>query len=617
LYKFLDRIESPGYLKGLKNEELYLLADELRSFLIDEISKTGGHLASNLGVVELTIAIHRVFNTEKDRLVFDVGHQSYVHKILTGRKDRFDTMRQFGGLAGFPKPQESVHDAFIAGHASNSISVGLGLARARSLGGGDYSVVSLIGDGALTGGLAYEALNDAGESKEPLIIILNDNGMSITPNVGGMAHYLARQRLRPSYRSFKKRYKRFMDKFPGGRFIYRLTHGVKTAMKEAILHCSMFEQMGLLYVGPVSGYDIERLVEVMSWAKTQPGPVLIHVITQKGKGYALSEDSPDRYHSVSKFDPETGCLDNCEPTFSKVFGDELLKLARGNPKICAITAAMTEGTGLERFKEEYPSRFFDVGIAEGHGAAMSAALAVGGMTPVFAVYSTFLQRSYDMLIHDVAISRAHAVFAVDRAGLVGEDGETHHGVFDVNFLSSVPGMTVMCPSSFDELREMLAFAISSVDGPVAVRYPRGGQGAYALGGLAPSKALREGTDFSIVSYGIMINEALKAAVLLEAAGISADVIKLDFINPIDFKGVDKSILKTRRLLVAEDCVSEGSVGQKIAAHIAQKGIGMESLILKNLGGGFVTHGKNEILYDVCGISAEKIAAAVIEDLKNA
>ena len=608
----LKKIKSPADVKKLSEEDLLELCAELREFLLNSVSKTGGHLASNLGVVELTVALHRVFDTSKDRLVFDVGHQSYVHKLLTGRHGKFDTLREFGGLSGFPKPSESVHDAFIAGHASNSISVALGMARARTLLRRRYNVVAVVGDGALTGGLSYEGLSDAGASGEPLVVILNDNGMSITTNVGGIARYLSRQRMKPSYLSFKKRYRRAMEIIPGGRHIYRLTHGIKNAIKSALLHCSMFEEMGFHYVGPVDGHDITRLTDILSWAKTQTEPVLIHVITQKGRGYSYSEETPDQYHGVSKFNLAIGVVPDCRNCFSEVFGKELLTIAKTDARICAITAAMTAGTGLVDFEKSFPRRFFDVGIAEGHGAAMAAGLASQGSLPVFAVYSTFLQRSYDMLIHDVSISDLHVVFAVDRAGLVGEDGETHHGVFDVAFLSSIPNMTVLAPASYAELREMLGYALFQIGGPVAIRYPKGSEGAYKEGGFAPSKCLRPGADFTIVTYGTSVNTALAAAEKLEKHGVSAEVIKLDYIKPVNFSLTDDSVRKTRRLLVLEECVQDGCVGQRIAAHLEETGIVAECVLLKNLGSGFTAQGSVDKLRQVCKIDEESVTSAVLD-----
>lgn len=610
----LDKISLPADIKKLDKKELSVLCQELRQFMIQSVSKTGGHLASNLGVVEVTVAIHRIFDTARDRLVFDVGHQSYVHKLLTGRLDRFHTLRQFDGLSGFPKPTESRHDAFIAGHASNSISVGLGMARARTLSRRDYSVISVIGDGALTGGLAYEALSDAGESGEPLIIILNDNGMSITPNVGGMAKYLSRQRIKPSYAAFKKKYRRLMEKLPGGRHIYRFTHSIKSAFKQALLHCSMFEEMGLQYAGPIDGHDLQRLTEALSWAKGLGEPVLIHVITQKGKGYIYSENTPDIYHGVSPFDYKKGVLPEVSGgvCFSTVFGEEMTKLAASDYRISAITAAMTSGTGLSELAARFPNRFFDVGIAEGHAAAMAAGMASQGVIPVFAVYSTFLQRSYDMLLHDIGIMNLHVVLAVDRAGLVGADGETHQGIFDVAYLSTVPNMKILCPASFDELRDMLRHAVLTLDGPVAVRYPKSGEGRYKARGVLFSKHLREGTDITIVTYGINVNTALDSADILQERGISAEIIKLDYINPIDFDTVSMSVLKTGRLIVLEESAAQGSVGERVASHLAQRAVNLKGIKLLNLGCRFVQQGSVEELRKLCGIDTESLTRAATE-----
>jgi 1-deoxy-D-xylulose-5-phosphate synthase len=607
----LNEINSPADVKRLDEKQLPELCARLRSYLVANVAKTGGHLASNLGVVELTVAIHRVFDTARDRLVFDVGHQCYVHKLLTGRRERFATLRSLNGLAGFPKPSESRHDAFTAGHASNSISVGLGMARARTLSGQNFSVISVIGDGALTGGLAYEALEDAGESGEPFIIILNDNGMSINGNVGGIAKYLSRQRLKPSYAAFKRRYRRLLEIVPGGRKIYRFTHGVKSAVKEALLHCSMFEEMGLQYFGPINGHDITRLVEAFEWAKGLTEPVLIHVITQKGRGYAYSERTPDKYHGVPPFDEASGLICGPGDTFSSVFGGELVDLAREDARVCAITASMTEGVGLTEFAARYPERFFDVGIAEGHAASMAAGLASAGLVPVFAVYSTFLQRSYDMLLHDICIPELHVVLCVDRAGLVAGDGETHQGVFDAAFLATAPGMTVLCPASFGELRDMLRYAVSELDGPVAIRYPRGPQGAYGGAGADASRIVREGGDVTIATYGVMVNIALDAAEMLRGEGVSAEVVKLGRINPLDCGDIISSVSKTGRLLVLEDSASPCCVGERITASLAVAGRAPESVTLLNAGGGSVPCGSLDELRALCGIDAASAASAAL------
>ncbi len=598
----------PEQLGGLSDSEAAELCRRLRVRLIDTVSRTGGHLASSLGAVELIVAIHRVFDTGRDRLVFDVGHQCYAHKILTGRNAAMETLRTFGGIAGFPKPVESPSDAFIAGHASNSVSVALGMARARTLQNENYQVLALIGDGALTGGLAYEGLSDAGDSGEPLIVILNDNGMSITRSVGGVAEHLARQRLKPQYLHFKKGYRKVMSVLPLGGHIYNVTHKVKTAIKETLLPCSLFEDMGFTYLGPVDGHDVKRLTQLLSYARELKGPVLLHVRTVKGKGYTPAERNPDLFHGVGRFCVETGePVHPTAPNFSAVFGQALCELAEKDPKICAVTAAMQGGTGLNGFAQRFPERFFDVGIAEGHAAAMAAGMAKQGMTPVFAVYSTFLQRSYDMLLHDVALQGLHVVLAVDRAGLVGEDGETHHGLFDPAFLDTIPGMTVLCPASFAELRDMLEYAVYEVKGPVAIRYPRGGEGAYQDGAPRhPAVLLREGTDLTLVGCGTLVNELLDCADRLAADGIRAEVVKLNTITPLPLELVARSVKKTGRLLVAEESAEMGGIGQRIAAGLLAVGVPVQGLALASTGRGFVTHGTIPQLRRLCGLDGESL-----------
>ena len=577
------------------------------------VSRTGGHLASSLGAVELIVAIHRVFDTGRDRLVFDVGHQCYAHKILTGRNAAMETLRSFGGLAGYPKPTESDTDAFIAGHASNSVSVALGMARVRTLQHKDYSVLALIGDGALTGGLAYEGLSDAGDSKEPLIVILNDNGMSITKSVGGVADHLARQRLKPQYLRFKRGYRKVMGATALGRGIYKVTHKVKTAIKETLLPCSLFEDMGFTYLGPVDGHDVKRLTRLLKYARDLKGPVLLHVRTVKGKGYTPAERNPDQFHGVGRFCVETGeVLKGSGTNFSAVFGQTLCKMAEEDPRLCAITAAMQGGTGLNTFATRFPDRFFDVGIAEGHAVAMSAGMAKQGMIPVFAVYSSFLQRAYDMLIHDVALQGLHVVFAIDRAGLVGEDGETHHGVFDPAFLDTVPGMTVLCPSSYAELESMLRYAIYEVKGPVAVRYPRGGQGDYQEdSGLVSTAVLRAGKDITLTGYGITVNALLDCARRLEADGIQAQVLKLNSITPLDWAPVAASAAETGRLLVAGGGAPGNWVGQRPAAKLPERGVAAKGAMV-NTGPGFVTHGPVSQLRTLCGLDGASLYKAALE-----
>ncbi len=586
--------------------QLEELCREIRSFLVEHISRTGGHLASNLGVVELTVALQLVFDTSVDRLVFDVGHQSYVHKLLTGRADRFSTLRSYGGLAGFPKPSESVHDAFIAGHASNAVSVALGMARARTALGQDYQVIALVGDGAMTGGLCYEGLNDAGASGEPLIVILNDNGMSITPNVGGISRHLKLIRTKPGYFGIKLAYRRFTKAVPGGQVLYGLTHRMKAFLKRHLVGITLFEEMGFSYIGPVDGTDIHRLTELLRYAKELRCPVLMHVITRKGSGYAPAEERPDRFHGVGAFDRRSGETPPARAvTFSESFGRTMLELAAEDKRVCAVTAAMRPGTGLSAFGEQYPERLFDVGIAEGHAVAMAAGLAKQGMLPVVAIYSTFLQRAFDMLLHDVGLQQLHVVFAVDRAGLVGEDGETHHGVFDVSYLRQVPGMRVLCPANQAELCVMLRRAVLELDGPVAVRYPRGGDGF--LKSICTAPVLREGRDVTLVSYGTTVNTLLEAAALLVQSGIRAEVIKLAEIKPLDVDAVAASVEKTGRLLVAEEVVDAGCVANDLFSALAQRGIPAK-LDKVDLGDRYITHGSVETLREAVGLDAKSIAA---------
>ena len=613
----LETIRDPNDIKSLNDPQTQLLCTELREFLLKNVSRTGGHLASNLGAVELTVAIHRVFDTSRDRLVFDVGHQCYTHKILTGRREQFPTLRQSKGLSGFPQPYESEHDAFIAGHASNSVSVVLGMAKARTLLHGDYSVLALIGDGALSGGLAYEGLNNAGASGEPLIIILNDNGMSIDGNVGAVSEHLGLLRSKPGYYEFKKAYRDVLDCNAVGRAVYDFNHHLKTNLKKALLpNSTMFEDMGFTYLGPVNGHDVGQLTNTLKWAKELNCPVLVHVHTKKGKGYPPAEREPERYHGVGSFDPKMGAPRERKMDFSAVFGDELCRLAKNDETICAITAAMRDGTGLHDFSEQYPTRFFDVGIAEGHAVAMAAGMAKQGLTPVVAIYSSFLQRAYDQIIHDAALLNLHVVFAVDRAGMVGADGETHHGIFDAAFLSEIPNMTVLCPSNFAELRTMLDRAVNEIQGPVAIRYPRGGEGAYkADSGRQNMVELREGTDVTLCAYGMMINNVLEAAEILEKRGISARVVKINAISPLYDRDMREIVGRTKALLVAEECAGVGCMGQRMAAILEWNRIAPERLELCNLGKVFPTQGTGGELQREFGLDAESLAQKAAEVLQ--
>lgn len=599
-------------LENLDDDACKVVCDEIRTALLHSVSQTGGHLASNLGTVELTVALHRVFDFDVDRLVFDVGHQCYAHKMLTGRADQMSTLRKLGGLSGFPKPHESKTDAFIAGHASNSVSVALGMARARTLLHQDYRVVALIGDGALTGGLAYEGLADAGSSGEKLLVVLNDNGMSIKKNVGGVAKLLSRQHLRPSYLRFKRRYREFTHAIPGGRQIYRLTHSLKKFLKSSFLPSVFFEDMGFEYIGPVDGNDVAELTRLLRWADSLDGPVLLHVRTKKGKGYPPAENTPELYHSVGAFSLDEGIKPSDKLDFSSVFGKCLAELAEKDERICAITAAMQSGTGLDRFASEFPSRFFDVGIAEGHAVAMCAGMAKQGLLPVFAVYSTFLQRSYDMLLHDVSLQNLHVVFGVDRAGLVGADGETHQGVFDLAYLSTIPHINVLAPSNFAEMKSMLRSALYDFAGPVAIRYPRGGEDdcfTKDTGGTADC-VIRQGKDFTFVVYGTLICEAIKAAKCLAEDGIECEIVKLNQLIPLNAEQVLNSVEKTHRLLVIEDVIRPNSVGRALAHQLAERNIATESMCLLSSGIDFVPHGSVGELRALLGIDANSIVKTV-------
>lgn len=604
----LEKIRNREALLALNTEQERQLCREIREFLVHHVAQSGGHLASNLGVVELTVALHKVYDTEKDRLLFDVGHQSYVHKILTGRREGFSTLRKLDGLAGFPKPSESDHDPFVAGHASDAVSVALGMARARTLQKHDYDVVAVLGDGAMTGGLAYEGLNDAGESGEALVVVLNDNGMSITPNVGAIARHLAMVRLKPGYFGLKRMYRRFAQRVPGGKKLYAVIHRCKAWLRRKLLGVTLFEEMGFEYLGPVDGHDTEQLTFLLQQAKDMREPVLLHVITTKGKGYAPAEVQPADFHGVGRFDPDTGMTAaGKSESFSQVFGDMLCGLASEDPRICAITAAMEQGTGLDRFASDYSDRFFDVGIAEGHAAAMAAGLAKQGMIPVFAVYSTFLQRSYDMLIEDIALQNLHVILAVDRAGLVGEDGETHHGLFDVGFLRQVPNMQILCPANHAELRYMLRKAALELTGPVAVRYPRGGEGEYCSDRW--DDRIRKDSRITIVTYGTTINPVLQAAEMLPA-----DVIKLDQIAPLNLDAVLESVKKTGHLLVVEEAAERCCVGYEILSAVSQSAISCRSCLL-NAKEGIVPHGDILSLQKMLGIDANGIYQAARELLQ--
>lgn len=606
------------WLKSANEEELAELCKEIRQFLLENISRTGGHLASNLGAVELTVALHRCFDSATDRLIFDVGHQCYTHKILSGRMKQFSQLRQMGGISGFLKPSESEHDACVTGHASNSVSVGLGMAHARTLQKEHYHVVPIIGDGALTGGMAYEALNAAGASKEPLIIVLNDNNMSIDKNVGAMSLHLNRLRTRPQYLRMKQNIHEAFSRIPGGDSAADLISRSKNIAKRMILPTSLFEQMGIMYLGPVDGHDIAAMTELFQIAKGLTRPVLIHVLTKKGKGYRYSEQYPNIYHGVSKFDIEEGVSMNLTgENFSSVFGKEMIHLASLNPKLCAITAAMPSGTGLSDFAQKYPKRFFDVGIAEEHAVAMTAGMAKQGLRPVCAIYSTFLQRAYDQLIHDVALDNLPCVFAIDRAGIVGADGPTHNGVFDVGFLRQIPNMKILAPSNYAELRVMLADAISQTAGPIAIRYPRGKEGAFTSEkSEGISVRLREGSDIILIGYGILVNELLEAHEKLKQQGIHAAVYKINELSAPFSEELLQEIAACGRVLVAEDVLENGSIGQALAAQLAKRELQTKWLALLNCGSSFAPQGTVSQVYELYHLNASAIAARCLEEMKR-
>ena len=610
--RLLETIHGHDDLTALTPAQRLQLCDEIREFLVTHIAMTGGHLASNLGVVELTVAIETVFNTNKDRLVFDVGHQSYVHKLLTGRQADFDHLRQFGGIAGFPKPCESDTDSFVAGHASSSISIGLGMARARTLMKEDYDVISLIGDGAATGGMTYEGLNDAAVSREPMIVILNDNEMSIDRNVGGFARHLSRLRTKERYLGMKDWYRGVLSKLPCGKKIYRFTRSIKDWAKRMVLPTTIFENMGMTYLGPVDGHDLKELIRILRIARDLHRPVLVHVLTHKGHGYAPAEENPCKFHGVGKFNPKTGAIvGNSSKTFSEAFGDTMVQLAAGNDRLCAITAAMPGGTGLLKFKENYPDRLFDVGIAEEHAASMAGGLAKQGMVPVLTLYSTFLQRSYDQILQDIAMLNLHVVLAVDRAGLVGEDGETHHGIFDVGFLRQAPGMKVLCPASCAELSDMLTWAVNACDGPVAIRYPRGGDRGFAdsMWSITHTVAChRKGKDLTVITYGTLLDNVMQAAQILSQQGIEVTVLRLLSIAPLDVKAIASQIVSDH-VLIVEETNADCGISRELSwlLHTEKPNCIVRAL---DLGNGFVTHGSLNDLYHHYGLDGESIAKYV-------
>lgn len=619
----LENIQDHRDLVKLNEEQRLELCREIREFLVSHVCKTGGHLASNLGVVELTVALETVFNTAEDRLVFDVGHQSYIHKLLSGRQACFDRLRSFGGIAGFPKPGESDTDAFVAGHASSSVSIALGMARARTLQNKNYNVIALLGDGAATGGMVYEGLNDAAVSGEPMIVVLNDNAMSIDRNVGGMALHLSKLRTKEKYLGMKKKYNHFLSKIPGGKYVFNLTRNIKDRIRRMLIPETIFESMGFTYLGPVDGHDTEKLISLFHAAKEMKRPVLIHAMTQKGRGYAPAETEPSRFHGVGKFDPLTGETGKKQgKTFSDAFGETMLTLAENNEKVCAITAAMPGGTGLLPFKKQYPNRLFDVGIAEEHAVSMAGGLAKQGQIPVVAIYSTFLQRSYDMILQDIAMLKLHVVLAVDRAGLVGEDGETHHGVFDVGFLRHAPNLKVLCPGSVRELQDMLAWSVNEQTGPVALRYPRGGNGSYsdsAWNEISVNEGAvtchRSGGNVVLVTYGTLINNVMQSAELLSKHGVETTVLRLLTVAPLPVEAILSYLTENSTVVVVEESMRSCGIREQLQWELTRK---LPNLTFAgiDLGEEYVTHGSMQDLYSHYGLDGESISKYVQEVLSE-
>ena len=616
----LEKINKPNDIKALDPIEYNQLADEIRQFLIENISKTGGHLASNLGVVELTMALHLVFNLPQDKLIWDVGHQAYTHKILTGRKNQFDQLRKFGGMSGFPKRNESHYDAFDTGHSSTSISAGLGYVSARDIKKEHYSVISVIGDGALTGGMAYEALNNASQVKGNFIIVLNDNNMSISKNVGGVSKMLGEIRASNSYYDLKEGVTNTLYKMPMGSVIVDKIKKTKSNIKQLIVPNQMFEGMGITYLGPVDGHDIEKLIKIFKVAKRIDHAVLVHVVTQKGHGYRPAERNPSKYHGIAPFDIKTGNVLKNEngKSYSEVFSEAVCKLAKKDAKIAAITAAMPDGTGLKRFRKAYPERFFDVGIAEEHAVTFAAGLAVGGLHPVVAIYSSFLQRAYDQILHDVCLQNVPVIFAIDRAGLVGSDGETHQGIFDLSFLSSIPNMHIMAPKNKWELSDMMKFAYD-FKGPIAIRYPRG----EAYDGLADKRAdvemgksemLFEEEKIALFAVVSMVKTAVEVREALKEKGISCTVVNARFVKPID-ENMVRYLAKNHDLIVPmEENVASGGLSEKVITLVEQEKLPIEVLPI-TIPDEYVEHGNVDILKQEIGISTSAVLEKIEKELE--
>lgn len=617
--RVLDEINEPNDIKRIDETRYARLASEIRKFLISQVSKTGGHLASNLGVVELTMALHLFLTLPEDKLIWDVGHQAYVHKILTGRKNEFSTLRQYEGMSGFPKRKESDCDAFDTGHSSTSISVATGLVKARDLSGGTQKIVAVIGDGALSGGMAFEALNNAGRLKTNLMIVLNDNNMSISENVGGMATYLGKVRTNTAYTDFKGNLENTLKKVPKlGDFIVNTLKQSKDSIKHFMIPGMLFEDMGLTYIGPIDGHNISQMLTAFQSASRKKGAVLIHVVTKKGKGYGLAEREPWRFHGVEPFDIKTGknIADKKGRSYSDIFSETMLELGKKEDKLVAITAAMPSGTGLLPFSREFPDRFFDVGIAEEHAVTFAAGLSVGGFRPVVAVYSTFLQRAYDQIVHDVCVSKLPVIFAVDRAGIVGNDGETHQGIFDLSFLSHIPSMTVMAPKNGTEFKAMLEFAVH-YSAPIAIRYPRGcaytgleeNQSEIVLG---KSEILFQGKEIAILAVGGMVETAVRVTECLRERGNNPTLVNVRFVTPMDEEVIEQ-LAKTHSILVTmEENIKHGGYGESVSVFLMEHGLHHVKHVNISLPNDFIEHGDQSVLREKYGLDAVSILKKIEE-----
>ncbi|MBR1968910.1 MAG: 1-deoxy-D-xylulose-5-phosphate synthase [Clostridia bacterium] len=619
MYEFIDKIESPNDIKNLNENQLEKLCREIRECLINTVSDCGGHLASNLGVVELTVALHRTLDAPNDKIVWDVGHQSYVHKILTGRLNRLNTLRSDGGLSGFCSPEESEYDVCQTGHSSTSVSMALGLAQAREIRGKDYKVCAVIGDGAFTGGLAFEAINNAGASKTKMMIILNDNEMSIDENVGSFSKFLAKARTSQKYTASKKKVSMALLKYQhGGKTAVNFIHNIKNRIKNFVAPNLFFEELGITYLGPVDGHSIKDMEELFERAVNYDGPVMVHVLTKKGRGYLPAEESPQKYHGVAPFERESGLKAESSNSYSKVFGNALCTIAEKNKRVAAITPAMQSGSGLSTFANKFPERFYDVGIAESHAVTFAAGLARGKIIPVVSVYSSFLQRGYDNVIHDVCIDNNHVVFAIDRAGLVPHDGVTHQGVFDVSYLGAIPNMKILAPSSYFELEKMLEYALNEQKGPIAIRYPRGKEEMSISNGdftLSKASIVKKGKNITLVGTGSAVALCCDAADILAENGISAEVIDVRTIKPLDFDTIFGSAKKTGVVISVEENIRRGGVGEIIACEAKLRNIDVK-IEIKAVEDEFIQHASLNSLREKFGFLPEQIASDAERMLKE-